>query len=130
MKPSTYMNLSGNAVKKGIKKYNIVLSNMLVISDDLNLPISKIRLRAKGSAGGHNGLKSIIEDLNTESFPRLRIGIAGENNPADVIKFVLSPFSKKEIEQVDQVVNLATQCVKHFLESGLTSAMNEFNRSG
>ncbi len=127
MKPTIYMNLSGKAVYKGIKKYNIAFSNLLIISDDLNLPLGKIRLRAKGSAGGHNGLKSIIDNLNTEMFPRLRIGMAGKNKFSDVIKYVLSPFDHHELEQVSQVVKLGDQCVKHFIDFGLTSAMSEFN---
>ena len=127
MKPTTYMNFSGKAVYKGIKKYNIAFSNLLIISDDLNLPLGKIRLRAKGSAGGHNGLKSIIENLNTEMFPRLRIGMAGKNKIPDVIKYVLSPFDHQELEQVNQVIKLGAQCVKHFIDFGLISAMSEFN---
>ena len=128
MKPTTYMNLSGKAVSKGIKKYNIILSNLLVISDDLNLPLGKIRLRAKGSAGGHNGLKSIIENLDTEMFPRLRIGMTGEDKISNVINYVLSPLDHKELAQVDQVINLGARCVEHFINHGLTTAMNEFNR--
>ena len=127
MKPITYMNLSGKAVYKGIKKYNIAFSEVLVISDDLNLALGKIRLRSKGSAGGHNGLKSIIENINTEMFPRLRIGIAGKNKISNVIKYVLSPFDHQELEQVNQAVKLGAQCVKHFIDFGLTRAMNEFN---
>ncbi len=127
MKPSTYMNLSGRAVNKGIKKYNITLSNLLIISDDLNLPLGKVRLRARGSAGGQKGLKSIIESLNTEKFPRLRVGIAGENNISDVVEYVLSPFNKNELNQVEQVVNEGSLCVKHLIEYGVSKTMNKFN---
>jgi len=127
MKPATFMNLSGKAVSKAIRKYNIALSNLLIISDDLNLPLGRLRLRARGSAGGQKGLMSIIESLNTEKFPRLRIGITGENSISDVIEYVLSPFDKNELNQVEQVVNDASQCVEYWIEYGISSAMNKFN---
>ena len=128
IKPTTYMNLSGKAVNKAIRKYNITLSNLLIISDDLNLPLGKIRLRTSGSAGGQKGLKSIIECLNTEKFPRLRVGIAGENKISDIVEYVLSPFNKNESTQVEQVVNEGMFCVNHLIEYGISSAMNMFNR--
>ena len=127
MKPTTYMNSSGIAVNRGIRKYNIVLSNLLIISDDLHLPLGKLRLRTGGSAGGQKGLKSIIECINTEMFPRLRIGIAGENNISDVVKYVLSPFRNEELDQVKLALNAGKQCALHFVDCGITSAMNKFN---
>jgi PTH1 family peptidyl-tRNA hydrolase len=128
IKPTTYMNLSGKAVNKAIRKYNIALSNLLIVSDDLNLPLGKIRLSSSGSAGGQKGLKSVIECLNTEKFPRLRVGIAGENKISDIVEYVLSPFSKNELTRVKQVKNDGSLCVMHLIEFGINSAMNEFNR--
>jgi len=127
MKPTTYMNLSGIAVVRGIKKFKIVVSNLLIISDDLNLLLGKLRLRSRGSAGGQKGLKSIIECINTEMFPRLRIGIAGENNISDIVKYVLSPFRNEELDKVELALNEGKQCALHFIDFGITSAMNKFN---
>jgi len=128
MKPATYMNLSGKAVYKGVKKYNTTLSNLLVLTDDLNLPFGKLRLRAKGSAGGHNGLKSIIEYLDTDQFPRLRIGIADKFSESDVVNFVLSSFEMQELKELDSIVERAVDCVLHFIDSGLKSSMDSFNK--
>jgi len=127
IKPTTYMNLSGLAVRKGLKRFKVDLSNLIVISDDLNLPLGKIRLRAKGSAGGQKGLKSIIENLNSEKFPRLRLGIAGDKFISDVVEHVLSPFGKDEVNKVDQVINEASLCIMHLIEYGISKTMNEFN---
>ncbi len=127
MKPTTYMNLSGLAVKKGIKKHNIALPNLLVISDDLNLSLGRIRLRVKGSSGGQKGLKSIIENIDTETFPRLRVGIAGEKNITGVVEYVLSPFANEELNDAELAVNSAVESVLHYIDYGIASAMNKFN---
>ena len=127
MKPTTYMNLSGLAVSSGIKKYKTVLSNLLILSDDINLPLGKIRIRPKGSAGGHNGLQSIIEQFKSELFPRLRIGIRPEEKITDMVDFVLSPFNEREKEALNTIIEITGQVVLEFIHEGVETAMNKFN---
>jgi len=128
MKPTTYMNLSGQAVVKVMTKNEIDLANFLVIVDDLNLPLAKLRIRPKGSAGGHKGLKSIIENLGTDFFPRLRIGIGGEKSISEVSDYVLTPFQPEEMGPIAASIKLSLQCVLFWIEKGIDQAMNEFNR--
>lgn len=127
MKPMTYMNLSGLAVLRGLKRYKIVLSNLLVVSDDINLPFAKMRIRPKGSPGGHNGLLSIVEHIQSDQFPSLRIGIQPEEKNFDMVDFVLSPFSKQEKAGLDKVIAIAGEVVFEFIHGGIMIAMNKFN---
>ncbi|NOZ60648.1 MAG: aminoacyl-tRNA hydrolase [Calditrichaeota bacterium] len=127
MKPLTYMNRSGIAVAYGINANQIVLSNLLVIVDDLALPFGKMRFRAKGSSGGHNGLKSIINYLQSDQFPRLRIGIGPEADPDDVVEYVLSPFRKEERKSLNAILDHAADAVFYMVRNGIFSAMNAFN---
>jgi len=126
-KPMTFMNLSGEAVSAVMKRYEIMPSETLVISDDFALPFGKLRLRLSGSPGGHNGLASIAEEIGTENFPRLRLGIgpAPENTPWE--EFVLERFSDEELDALDEYVKLGSQCLDAVFYKGLTLAMNQFN---
>lgn len=125
-KPMTYMNRSGLAALALCRHFGVLPENLLVIYDDLALPPGKIRLRRKGSSGGHNGMSSIIFHLATEDFPRLRIGI-GKPECVDVAEYVLSPFSSDEEEIMAEAVKSACQAVSVFLQEGIEAAMNRFN---
>ncbi len=127
LKPTTCMNLSGLAVAHGMKKYNTVLSNILILSDDFNLPLGKMRIRPKGTAGGHKGLASIIDQVKSDHFPRLRMGIQSESEITDAVTFVLSPFNETEKEKLVGIVNKAAQIVLEFINAGIDAAMNNFN---
>jgi len=126
-KPQTYMNLSGDAVGGLISKYEIEPEFLIVISDDLALPFGTIRVRERGSAGGHNGLKSIIGALGTNEFARLRIGIQPEH-PVDHAKnFVLDEFSKVEKKALNEVLDRAAQVLRSVLRDGIKKAMSLYN---
>lgn len=129
-KPTTYMNLSGEAVSKIINFYKISPENVWVIYDDIDLPLGQIRIRKEGGPGTHKGMKSIIDHIGN-NFPRFRVGIEsrGESAPSqqDISSFVLSPFTKKEEPIVEEAVKKAAEAVKTALEEGLESAMNKFN---
>ncbi len=127
-KPLTYMNLSGKAVAKFAKKHNIEPKNILVIYDDLDLPLGQIRIRKQGGAGGHNGIKSLIEELGTEKFARLRFGI-GRPDSNEQVDFVLSKFLDEEIEIVNETVKRSAEAMKFALISGIEATMNKFNKN-
>jgi PTH1 family peptidyl-tRNA hydrolase len=127
LKPKTYMNLSGKAVSVVINEHELSLSNMLVICDDVNLPIGKIRIRSKGSDGGHKGLASVIQTLNFFRFPRLRVGIGAEFPNEKMVEYVLSSFTNSEIEIINKSIVLASQAVMSFITKGLIVTMNEYN---
>ena len=127
VKPQTYMNLSGEAINCLLKKETRNRENLIVISDDLALPLGKIRLRAKGSAGGHNGLKSIEECLKTQEFIRLRIGIQPEHPISDTKRFVLESFSKNDLEIVEKVLEQSTDAIHSVIIDGIERAMARFN---
>ncbi|WP_456455464.1 aminoacyl-tRNA hydrolase [Thermovibrio sp.] len=118
LKPLTYMNRSGESVKGFVKFFKLEPQQVLVIYDDLDLPLGKIRLRKRGSSGGHRGLKSVIEELGTDQFPRLRIGIGRPERKEEVVNFVLSPFKEKELPIIEEAVEKATKCVLEIAERG------------
>ncbi|NLB35118.1 MAG: aminoacyl-tRNA hydrolase [Elusimicrobia bacterium] len=126
LKPMTFMNRSGEAVKYMLKKKSLEPEAMMVVCDDYNLPLGEIRLRKKGSAGGHNGLKSIINHIETEDFPRLRIGIGGEHI-LDKTAYVLGRFGKKELEVVTDTLIGAKNLIECYIEMGIEEAMNRYN---
>ena len=126
VKPMTYMNLSGQAVAQISKYYKIPPQRILVISDDLDLPVGKMRLRAKGGSGGQRGHKSIIESLKTENYPRLRIGI-GKPERGEVSDYVLSKFSHQERKSIDVVLQNTQQACEIFLKEGIAAAMNKIS---
>ena len=127
VKPQTFMNLSGDAVGCLTAKHEIDANSLVVISDDLALPFGTIRLRARGSAGGHNGLKSIISVLGTNEFIRLRIGIQPEHPLSDARKFVLAEFTSAEKEKLDEVLDRAAEALQAMLKDGIRKAMSLFN---
>ncbi len=126
-KPQTYMNLSGEAVGCLNQKYELDADSLIVISDDLALPFGSIRLRQRGSAGGHNGLKSIIGVLGTSEFVRLRIGIQPEHPLSDAKRFVLDEFSKSERESVPEILERAAEALRSVLRDGVAKAMSSHN---
>lgn len=127
VKPQTFMNLSGEAVGCLLKKESRSPKKLIVISDDLALPLGAIRLRARGSAGGHNGLKSMIQCLRTEEFFRLRIGIQPEHPLRDTKDFVLENFSKTDFETVERVLERSAEAIRVVLSDGIERAMAQFN---
>lgn len=127
LKPNTYMNLSGKAVKFWMDKENISKENILVIADDLNLAFGTIRIRAKGSDGGHNGLKNINFTLNSQEYPRFRFGISDEFKKGQQIKYVLGEWSAEEKFQLEERLLLASEIIKSFGSAGLENTMTGFN---
>ena len=126
-KPQTYMNLSGESIIKIKNFYKIQENNIVVIYDDMDLPIGEIRIRKHGSAGSHNGMKSIIQNLDTEEFPRIRIGIGSPSNKKDAIDYVIGRIPKEEILQLDKSTDKALEAVSEILKNGIDIAMNKFN---
>jgi PTH1 family peptidyl-tRNA hydrolase len=127
VKPLTFMNNSGLAVRQLLKRYRIPLEHLLVIHDDINLPFGRIRLRGKGSDGGHNGLASIIRHLSTQEFPRLRVGVGADFGPGEMVDYVLSKFDRHERGELGGVVDRATDASLTFIASGVEAAMNRYN---
>jgi PTH1 family peptidyl-tRNA hydrolase len=126
-KPLTFMNLSGEAVSCLLAKDERQTANLLVISDDLALPLGSIRIRPKGTHGGHNGLRSIIDCLRTQEFIRLRIGIQPEHPLSDAKRFVLENFAKSEAETVEKVLDTSADAVRTVINDGVDAAMQSFN---
>jgi len=127
MKPTTFMNLSGKAMSKAVAKTGVSLNRCLVCYDDINLPPGKIRLRPSGSAGGHNGIKDIITSLQTDQFPRMRIGVGNDFGRGRQADYVLSPFDEDQRIIMDQTLETACEAIYTFLRTDIQIAMNEFN---
>jgi PTH1 family peptidyl-tRNA hydrolase len=127
VKPQTFMNLSGVAVAALLKKYDLKAEHLLIISDDVALPLGKLRLRQAGSAGGQNGLKSIIKEIGTPSFARLRLGIAPDHPVRNLSDFVLGEFSKSERETLNATILQAADAVEVLLQAGIAEAMSKYN---
>ena len=128
VKPMTYMNLSGQAVRPLADYYKIPPEHILVIFDDISLPVGKLRVRPDGSAGGHNGAKSLIAELGTQNFPRIRIGVGEKPHPDyDLADWVLSSFSAQEEKQLAPVLERAVEAAAAVIEDGVRQAMNRFN---
>jgi PTH1 family peptidyl-tRNA hydrolase len=126
--PQTFMNLSGHSVRNLLKWLKIDSRYMLVIVDDVSLPFGAIRIKPKGSSGGHNGLRSIIDSISSEDFPRMRIGILGRGNIKDLSQYVLSNFSKSEQTKIPEILVAASQACECWLREGVETAMNRFNK--
>ena len=127
VKPQTFMNLSGEAVSCLVKKSDRALEKMIVISDDLALPFGKIRLRPKGTHGGQNGLRSIIDCLKTQDFTRLRIGIQPEHAVGSASDFVLGNFSKSDFAEVENILETSVDAIFEVVRNGVEKAMTQFN---
>jgi peptidyl-tRNA hydrolase, PTH1 family len=126
VKPLTFMNLSGRAVAPLMNRHSLPPGDLIVIYDDADLPVGKIRLRARGSAGGHGGLKSIIGSLGSSEFPRVRIGI-GRSSSGDLVEHVLARFGPQEREPIGRAIERAADAVEFMLAQGTEAAMNRFN---
>jgi PTH1 family peptidyl-tRNA hydrolase len=137
MKPITYMNMSGQAVREFFEEYEIQLDHTLVIYDDADLEFGTIRMKPSGSGGGQKGMNSIIYEMQTEEVPRLRIGIRDEkgmeefktDDSYDLAGYVLSEFNEQELKDMEVVTEAARKCVLSFIGNGISSAMNEYNRN-
>ena len=127
LKPSTYMNLSGKAVQYWLTKENIPLENLLVVTDDLNLPFGSIRVKTKGSDGGHNGLKDIQEKLNTTVYNRFRFGISDAFNKGQQVDYVLGEWTDEENKNLKERLDKSAALIKSFALAGINITMNSFN---
>ena len=128
MKPQTYMNLSGEAVHEAAQFYKIPADHVLVIYDDVSLPVGKLRIRKGGSAGGHNGLKSIIQHLGTDQFPRIKVGVGQKPHPDyDMADWVLSKFAGEDLKTITEAIRKAADAVECLIQEGPDKAMNRFN---
>ena len=128
MLPQTYMNLSGEAVGEASRFYKVPPEHILVISDDVALPLGKVRVRGGGSAGGHNGLKNIIAHLGTDQFPRVKVGVGAPPNPAyDMVDWVIGGFSASERKVIDAALDRALDAAACVVERGVTEAQNRYN---
>ena len=128
LKPSTYMNLSGNAVRYWLNKENIEPENLLVICDDLSLPFGKLRMKPSGSDAGHNGLKHIASVLCSQQYARLRFGIGNDYPKGFQADYVLGQFTEEDLKTMDERVDVACEAVKSFCLAGVNITMNQFNR--
>ena len=128
IKPTTFMNLSGQAVVEAMEFYKIPSEKVIVLYDDISLPISKLRVRRKGSDGGHNGIKNIIYLTGKDDFPRVKIGVGEKPNPAmDLADWVLSRFKKEEYEELSPALDNAVSCVELIVSGKIDEAMNKYN---
>jgi PTH1 family peptidyl-tRNA hydrolase len=128
-KPETYMNLSGLSVVELVEEHQVdVTRDLIVIYDELDLPLGMIRIRQRGSSAGHNGMESILGALGTDEFLRIRLGVAPDHKVADGAKYLLTPFRKVQEQAVDEVLDMAVQAVEVIVKEGSAAAMNRFNR--
>ena len=127
LKPQTFMNLSGQPVAAFLRQKPLALTDVLVVTDDIALPVGRLRLRAEGSAGGHNGLKSLIAHLHGPGFPRLRFGVGAPRDPSVQIDFVLGRFNRAEQKEVEETVERAVAALETWAAEGVERAMNRFN---
>ncbi|MBE6071972.1 MAG: aminoacyl-tRNA hydrolase [Clostridium butyricum] len=125
LKPTTYMNLSGESVREVIDFYKLTNEQIIVIYDDISLEVGRLRLREKGSAGGHNGIKSIIAHLGTDIFPRIKVGVGQPN--VDLVKYVLGKFTKEEMDILKYSIDAATKSVEEIIRLDVKQAMNKYN---
>ena len=127
VKPTTYMNNSGIAIKQLLDYYKVNTNSLLIVYDDIDIDLGKIKFRSKGTVGGHNGIKSIIYHLKTDSFDRLKIGIATDMNMRPSEKYVLKAFPKEYSNIIDEVLEYATSGINYYFENGINKTMNKFN---
>lgn len=127
VKPQTFMNLSGNSIREIVAYYKISMEELIVIYDDIDIPMGSLRIRKKGSAGTHNGMRSIVYDLQSDQFPRIRIGIGGERK-GDLADYVIGGFQKSQIPVMEEAVRQAAAAVECMMEKGMDAAMGEYNK--
>ena len=128
LKPQTFMNLSGDAVSAAMKFYKVPLEHIIVVSDDVSLPVGKLRIRRSGSAGGHNGLKDIIAKCGGDGFPRVKVGVGLKPHPDyDMAQWVLSTFKNQDAEDIAAAVKRAAEAVETIITQSVDQAMNKFN---
>jgi peptidyl-tRNA hydrolase, PTH1 family len=127
-KPQTYMNLSGVSLAPLMEKHSVALERLVVVYDELDLPWMALKIKPKGSAAGHNGMKSIIGNLGTSEFARVRIGIHPGRPVSDGAEFVLAPFRRSQIKELDELVGFAADAVSSIIAEGVSKAMTKFNR--
>ena len=127
-KPQTYMNLSGLAVARLLRNYELEPSDLLVLVDEIELPLGMLRIRPRGSAGGHKGLKSILSALEADDFTRLRLGVRPDRQVEDYVSYLLGPFRSAEMASVREMLSQASEAVRVILSEGVQKAMNRFNR--
>lgn len=127
IKPTTFMNRSGKAVRYWALQEKVNIENILIVTDDLHLPFGTLRLKGKGSPAGHNGLKDVESELNTPNYARLRFGIGQEKKPFDQVKFVLDNWNTNEQKHIKERIELCNEIIINFVLEGLTSTMNRFN---
>lgn len=125
LKPYTYMNLSGESVREAMDFYKLTPEEVLIIYDDISLEVGRLRIREKGSAGGHNGIKSLIANIGTDVFPRIKIGIGGPKS--DLVNHVLGKFSKDEVETLKETLDVVVKATETILDANPKEAMNKFN---
>lgn len=126
-KPTTYMNRSGHAVLELMERFQILPEECLIVYDDVDLPFGKLRARPRGGPGSHNGIASVIEQAQTKDFPRLRLGIASEPMPTDLVGFVLSPFTPEERDDLDAYLDRVAEAIDAFVAHDIDAVMNRFN---
>ena len=127
LKPSTFMNLSGESVREVANFYKIPAANIIILHDDMSIDVGRMRIRAKGSAGGQNGIKNIILQLGTEEFPRIKLGVGQPKPNMDWISHVMGGFSKEEKPRLEQIISASSDAVEIMIKSGVSEAMNKFN---
>jgi peptidyl-tRNA hydrolase, PTH1 family len=127
LKPLTYMNLSGESIRPLMDYYDILVEDILVVYDELDIPVGKIRLREKGSAGGHNGMKSIIQHLGTQEFKRIRIGINRPTNGMKIADYVLGRFPAEELQDIKDAIQKSAEAAEKWVSTSFLQVMNEFN---
>jgi PTH1 family peptidyl-tRNA hydrolase len=127
LKPQTFMNLSGYAVSRFVRYHQIEPHDMFVVVDEVDLPLGKIRVRPKGSAGTHNGLKSVVDQLGTIDFPRMRLGVGRGDRRRDLADYVLATFDPPELPEVDRLVTRAADAAQMFIVEGIDKVMNSYN---
>ena len=127
LKPQTFMNLSGKSIKQFVDFYKIPLENVLVIYDDMDIEIGTIKLRKKGGPGTHNGAKSVVRELSSEDFPRIRVGIGKPVDEYDAVDYVIGKLDDEIYEKLEMGINKASEAVEEFLKNGIDIAMNKYN---
>lgn len=129
VKPQTFMNNSGISVGEIIRFYKLPIENLIIIVDDVDIEFSSVRIKAKGSSGSHNGLKSIIYHLKDDNFPRVKIGIGKKHPNEDLANFVLSRFPKEEIKEIEEAIVNSSKAIETMITSDINKAMNEYNNN-